>query len=527
MRTVRKTGTGTVRWVVLAALALLLAPAGAGASTTFSWTGHTSADAWSEGGAWEEGTPPTLADGTVDLDFPLSGCEPWPAGCKATDDIAGLSVGKLWLQGRIVRFPSTGGPPAPPPEPRPLSYEVSGTGPIYLQGGIEAAPVEVGSGEGVVSTFATSIAPQLVLSGPNTWTLRGGPELVIAQPLTGDHPLSVEFEGVGLGLPRGAEVGPVTLAGKGRSGGWVSLSEGQSLNAVDGEPVVVEDASLSDVSAVGPLALGPGGVLTVGTPFKGGDTTVRGDLTARAGSSITFWNVGPMPLFGSVAQTLEVTGHATLEGARFLFDEGCPVPGTTYTVIAASGGVAGNLVTADGAPIANGQVLPGEAINCGGASAPPLRIEYMPLEVTATAVAAATTSAPTPESRPSNPNSGVAGYSAVAARKALARDLSLTRAARRIGRLLHEGGESVEVELPTGGTLHVSWTCRHGHRTTVLAAGEVHRGSAGDAQLRVRLTSAGRTLLRRSRVIKGEVLMRFLPAGESPLSLAAPLMLRR
>jgi hypothetical protein len=516
--------------VALAALALslLLAPAGAAAAKTFTWTGHTSADAWSEAGAWEEGTPPTPADGAVDLDFSLSGCEPWPAGCKATDDIAGLSVGKLWLQGRIIRFPSTGGPPVlPPAEPRPLSYEVNGAGPIYLQEGIEAAPVEVGSGEGVESSFGTTIAPQLVLGGPNAWRLRGGPELVIAHALTGDQPLSVELEGAGLGLPGGAEVGPVTLTGNGHSGGWVSLSEGQSLNAADGAPVLVEDADLSDISAVGPLALGPGGVLAVGAPFKGGDTTVRGDLTAHAGSSISFWNVGPMPLFGSVQQTLEVTGHATLEGARLLYDEGCPVPGTTYTVIAASGGVAGSLETAEGAPISNWQVLPGEAINCGGTSAPPLRIEYLPQSVTATALAAGTALLPAVQSPPSSSGSGVAGYSAVAARKALARDIGLASRSRRIGRLLREGGESVEVELPAAGVLHISWTCRHGHRTTALATGEVQRGSAGDARVRIRLTSGGRKLLRRSRVVKGKVLVSFLPVGEAPLSLAAPLTLRR
>jgi hypothetical protein len=552
--TIRAMG-GTCRWAGLACgaaavlLLLMIAASASAGAQTFKWTDGIGSGGpepgngvWSQPSNWSSGTAPS--GGPVNLDFPVEACVAPFYGCPpAEDDVAGLEVGTLAIANRIVRIPSApAGPPAPPPphEPPPATYALKGTQTLRLREGIDVETTSEGEGEGLESAGGTSVAMPLVLTGPNNWVVGrkagGGEELPGAAlnligSLSGEEPLTVLLgAGDSLQIEAPAEVGPIAIEG----GGYMTFgtpSGGGDLNGLDGARVGLHDVSLSGAGTTGPLTV-DGGSLDVGFPGNAGTVTVNGELALTAGTVV--YMEEPSRVTGLPARVL--ARSAALGNATLYIGEGCPAPGTSFTLVEGREGVSGLFRGSDGAPISSGQTLAPSPSGCGpGSPAPPLRIDYSATAVTATALAPPSEPAPSdpapapkpPSPAPPTPSGGVAGFTA-SARAVLARDLAAAGHAARIRRLLRHGGETIAVEAPSAGTFVFTWTTRPRHGAAVaLATGTLHIAAAGRGRLLIKLTRRGRALLAHSSHLRVTVTEAFTAPALPSLVLAGSVTLRR
>jgi hypothetical protein len=373
---------------VLVALAAMLASASgaAAAPVTLTWSGL--GGQWSEKANWAGGEAPGEAVEPVDLDFPLSACNPAPFGCPATtDDLAELTVGTVTLESRVVAFtpkePSQPGEPVHL-EPGPASYFLKGQQPLTLMDGIVVHNIEEGTGQGLAGNGGTTLDMPLELGAANSWSVGPAPGgLDLWGTVTGHYPLTVALAGGGLDFAADTDVGPITISG--HSGVSFGGPEANGdLNGSDGERVVLKGGSLQGGGRVGPLTLEGAGV-EPGFPGSGGKLEVNGNLSLDSASNFVIED-------NPNGKTREVTatGDAQLGSARLTLFEACVEPGATITLLQAQGGVSGQFTDPEGAPIENGEVLEDlTPSGCGaerGEPAPALRIEYGPETVTATAL---------------------------------------------------------------------------------------------------------------------------------------------
>jgi hypothetical protein len=375
---------------VLVALAVTLAsaPGAAAAPVTLTWSGL--GGQWSEKANWEGDEAPGEAAEPVDLAFPLSACQQAPFGCPATtDDLAGLTVGTVTLESRDVAFT-----PKEPPEPGepvhldpgPASYFVKGDEPLTLMEGVVVHNTEEGTGQGLAGSGGTTLDLPLVLAAANSWSVGPAPGgLDLWGTVTGDYPLAVTLgKGDPLEFASDVDVGPITITGP-PDVFFGGPEANRDLNGTDGEPVELKGGSLWGGGRVGPLTIEGGGV-EPGFPGNGGKLEVNGALSLDSASNFTI-EAGPQ----KTPEEVTATGSAQLGSARLAVFEGCVEPGSAFTLVRAQGGVSGEFTGPEGAPIENGQLLEGlSPSGCGpggSEAAPPLRIEYGPETVTATAVA--------------------------------------------------------------------------------------------------------------------------------------------
>ncbi len=505
--------------LALACLGMVAAPA-AGATPLFVWHG-TGPFNWSEGSNWQGGHAPAATAGTVNLEFPLSDCQSAPRACDATtEDLAGLTLGTLTLDGITVRFPAFGSHETPPAEPAPAAYTVAGTKPLKLAGGIDADIAEEGSGAGVEAATVAVAAP-LELTAANVWTVGPGDGgiLQIAGPVTGRHPLDVQLRGANsLELPGEVETGPILVAGRPGSTARLSIGQGSQINATNREPVRLQDVSLYGSGDLGPLTL-DGGELRVGEDAPGGDLHINGGLTLEGSATLA----AVMPAADhDRAYSAIVHGRAELGSATLALTEGCPVAGDSYTLLEAEDGLSGRLTSTAGQTIEDGQTLGGEPGGCGaGAPGDPLRLEYGLHSVTLTALAYPSGSSGPPPAAPSPP-----AYDA-AARAMLAADLRWLGAGRRIRSILAGRGENVALTAPRPGIFSIQWRVRSAGRSVLVAAGRLTLPTGGTGQLRILLTPAGRRVLRRARRLHVTVLQAFASAGLPTDLTQTTLLLRR
>ena len=524
-------GRGTrAAWpAVLAALAAVLvnASVATAAPVTFTWSGLSGS--WSEGTGWKGAAAPSEADGPVDLDFPLSTCQPDPFGCPTTkDDVAGLTVETVTLESRVIAYTSKG--PQEPPQlaPGPVSYLVSGTEPLTLLGGIDVHTTEEGAGQGLAGSGGTTFHLPLVLGAANSWSVGPAPGgLNVWNTVTGHYPLAVALaEGDPLELAGKIDVGPVTITGK--SGVAFGGPEANGdLNGSDGEPVDLKGGSLSAGGRVGPLTL-EGAGLEPGFPGSGGKLEVNGNLSLDSASTLVIEeNPNGKP------REVTVTGQAKLGSAELTLLEACVQPDTRFTLVRAQGGVSGLFSGLGGAPISNGQVLEPSALDgCGpGKPAPPLRVEYGSEAVTATALGLPPGSWQGPQvdavlPPPHNTVVSLEEFTAPA-RALLSRDLAAMRA-HGIGRLLHDRGEWFDLDSPGPGTLVLTWTARGLHGAAVeIAAGTLHLPAPGEERLLIKLTRRGRALLAHASHLRVTAAETFSGPVFPRLVLSSTLTLRR
>ncbi|HTU79047.1 MAG TPA: hypothetical protein VMF09_09840 [Solirubrobacteraceae bacterium] len=538
---------GSIRLLALGVLVvatLLPASDASAAPPTFTFSGEDAHVRWSEGAAWEGETAPSESDGTVDLDFPLSACGRDTLGCPTTtDDLSGLTVGKLTLASRVIRSTPKHPFETPPPEPAPESYSIDGSDSLTLLEGIDVVNTEEGSGEGI-SAGDTIVDVPLVLGAENVWSIgpAAGARLTVWAPVSGDHSLTVELAHAQLELAASTNVGPISIAGPGSV--FFGEPAGGDLNGGDGEPVQVEDVSLYGSGVIGPLSLRDSS-MRIGFPGGGGVVHVNGDATFDAASVVSFENPQPP---GSLPRLL-ASGSVQLGSAMLFLYANCPPPGTTLTLVEAGGGVSGTFTDRAGEPLSNGETIAAEEAGCPpGPSAHPLKIEYNADSVTVTALsppAASTgggqsgesTSSPQQPSSSggsgsgaSNPEGGVAAYIA-SLRSLLARDLAVAELTRSIRKLLRHGGETVALDAPGAGALTVTLTTAgHGThaRAEVLGSGHARLAASGEkVRLRIELTRRGTALLAHTTHLPVELTETFTAPGVSSLALSAKLTLTR
>jgi hypothetical protein len=119
-------------------------------------------------------------------------------------------------------------------------------------------------------------------------------------------------------------------------------------------------------------------------------------------------------------------------------------------------------------------------------------------------------------------------------RAALQRVLAPTGKAGKIGALLKKGGYVVSFRAPSAGRLVIDWYLvppgarpRKGVRPVGVATAAIVFHGASQAKLEIRLTSTGRTLLRRSNVVVLIAKDTFTPTGGLGVTMTRTFKVRR
>jgi hypothetical protein len=339
---VRRRGLLAVLTALCATAALLLLPAVAGASSTFTWNGTRSA--WAEGAAWEGGIAPSGTVGTLTfpsaaLNFPGAACTTSPfTSCPAANNISGLTVGTLEMG---------------------EGYELSGDGITLGAGGLSVSQSSPDNGD--------TVRLPITLGAAQTWNLTGHggvwggfPSLDLTEPLTGTgDALTIAINNGGiLDLEGNNEVGPITITSSGTKTGQSAYENGDvyllsqspdaNLNAADGNTVSLTNTGLdltAETVGLGPLT-STNSDLSIG---NGGEnkTTM---LDARSATFNSTSAITSLINETGVSQLIS-TGPITLGGAWFTLPVSPDVTscstlaqlGKTYTLISTSGTLSGTL----------------------------------------------------------------------------------------------------------------------------------------------------------------------------------------
>ncbi len=230
------------------------------ATTSFTWSGGDASPGWSLANNWVGGTAPTPSDTGDALVFPAV---PSGGDCSGTQSDACYDS-----QVDKAAYPITGitiddG----------VGYRLSGTQTLTLgTGGITADTSS--------SLFdPATITDEVALGTGQTWTVDGGSsgegELALEGVLAGlTEPLTIDLGSVGyLDLTNSSDnVGDVTIAGTDSSktgasayqNGALALDPSGGLNASDGNPIQLTDASIYGNGSLGPVT-STGGELAPGT----------------------------------------------------------------------------------------------------------------------------------------------------------------------------------------------------------------------------------------------------------------------
>jgi hypothetical protein len=370
------------------ALCLLALAASSAAAASFTWSGGAGLSdiGWSKGANWG-GTAPS---GSVEaLTFPVLACP----SCLALseNDLSGLNVNAISIDAG-------------------QTYGIGGS-PIALGAGGLSANASGSSGHGVALNAA------LTLSESQTWSLSGpgsgsthGAAVGIGEGVTGgSHTLAIKMANQALLIFHAdSELGAVSITGTDPSNsgtasfanGGVALGlpfGGQTsalINATDGNPVSLTDASLSSQGGtVGPLTT-TGGRIDVGSQTAAGTLTVNGGVTLDPASFIAFYITGPGQIVGSDYSQLRASGTVNLKNAAFLLIANAQgncltlTPGDQYTLVSTTGSLVGTFAAA------NGQTVPIGVPSLSCPTSVMAQINYTANAVTATIVAASAAKAP-------------------------------------------------------------------------------------------------------------------------------------
>ncbi len=110
-------------------------------------------------------------------------------------------------------------------------------------------------------------------------------------------------------------------------------------------------------------------------------------------------------------------------------------------------------------------------------------------------------------------------------RTEVASALQVSTAAANVYTVLRNGGYSTTFNAPAAGTLALTWQARvHGRLVTVASGGNVAR-QVGPRRVPIRLTAAGRSLLRRSTRLTLAATADFVPSGQRAVVVSRPVRL--
>ena len=448
---------------------------------------------------------------TLTLPATSPSCAGW--ACSYTvDDISSLNVGTLEIDSSADY----------------LVAPMSAANSIELLRGLD-----FGTGSTPTSDrLLTSMVVPLTLGAAQTWNLSGvagTPTQLTLGAVTGAlHPLTLELSGgVTLEAPE-LDTGRLTISGP----GTVSLA-GQMTAPANGIALappplmsargvgIANGASLmftSPGAVSGPISVARGSYSTLEVGHGAapdGTVAVKGPVTLRAASTLELWIDQPAatstarPQPSSDNSQLRALGTLALNNASLDLSQGysdtqvsCAnlAGGQTYTLISAAKLVG----TFSG--IANGQVIPLGA--CNPLAAGPsydVVISY------------------NTSTRPETVTATVVGAAQIRAEVASALLVNATQA--YVTTVLRGGGYSTSFNAPAAGTLTLAWTMRvHGHLVTAATASKVV-GRVGPRRVSIKLTAAGRRLLRRSRRLKLTATGEFTPSGQGTVTVTRPLRL--
>ncbi len=129
---------------------------------------------------------------------------------------------------------------------------------------------------------------------------------------------------------------------------------------------------------------------------------------------------------------------------------------------------------------------------------------------------------------------GIAGVTIAKIAAVLRHELTPKRASARRASVLRSDGYTLIVSAPERGTEVMSWYVvphgsKHARRKAkpvLVASGRVAFAAAGKKKLKLRLTSAGRSLLKRSRSLRLTATATFTPHGRTPVTVTTTFVLR-
>jgi hypothetical protein len=558
-------------------VALLLLPATAGATTSFTWEGEgPSGSQWSNAANWG-GTAPSGKVGT--LTFPWltnTACtsEPETGTCyTSANNVAGLEATELAVDDGANYFINLG------------AGLGAGEGLTLGAGGIRAYTSAHDDGLG----GATIADATITLAAPQTWTVVGSSGF---EALFLDHvevPGSsdavginlVEFGFLSLNDGTDIEAGEVSLSGAGQ----VYLEHGTSLDAADHSEVNVDSGTLltaADASA-GPVDV-PGGTLEVGQPGNPGTLGVEGNATfSGAGTYRTDLNKAGTAA-GSDYSQMVVTGNVGLGEATLSLEDGYTSeeagcnelnPGDVDTLITATGSISGTFKG-----VSNGETI---SLSCGAVGVPPtVEIHYGEHQVTATvktpgsskAISKAEEEAAKKKAEEETTSAKRRGEEeAAAARKkaeeaatakkkseeeaatkrkaeeaaaaskrveeaqtaALISGLTPSGKAAKIAALLKSGVFSVPFKAVEAGKAVIDWyevpagakLAKSKAKPVLVASGQMTFATPGSAKVKVKLTAAGKLLLKHAKQLKLTAKGVFTPTGKGAITASRTFTIKR
>jgi hypothetical protein len=509
-----------------AVAALAFAPS-AQATTTYTpytWTGadtsgglnSSPAPRWSVADNWSPAAEPS---GNVDLTFPdlsSSGCDanPSSAACYGTpslplvDDAGPLTVGEISFPDGVVYNV------APLDNSDTITLDGDSTGPKGL-------PVGLSTSEPASTNAFPQFNVPIVLGGAQEWDIASG--LYDYQVTGSSAALTLDLSTAGAYLLVGElATGPVTVDGSGelelyadaKSGGPYLPSSGVTLNDASTLNVAARNATSGPIDASN--TTGALDITNAATPESTLD--VSGGVTLGSTSTIGFEIDGNA---ASDASSLTATGTVSLAGAPIALsqsdDQGnCDslTPGTSFTLLSA-GTLTGPL-TVNGQSITAGQSAAEPITNeCGGTTANALISYGTNNTITATiqgspANSGQTPAAPTPTPGTTTTTTTTSTTITPTVPSVIQIHSALNALAHPSGRkaidaLLKSGSFKTSFHAPSAGVLSIVWTTtvtvgtgKHKkHKTITIATATAHANGPGTLKETVRLTAAGRALLKK------------------------------
>jgi hypothetical protein len=567
-RTGRQARTWICSLLVVASACWLLPVANASAATNFTWSGAAppGTSNWSNGLNWS-GTAPSGTVGTLTfpaLTSPSPACTalPWTGTCYTSiNDVSSLEVTeKLIIE--------TGVP-----------YNITGEG-ITLFGGITASSVHV------CEFCGASIGVPITLGASQAWSITGGKgqSLGIGSVTGSTDSLTVNFAGSqpSLGFNSSVEVGPFAATGHG------VIGMGASLNGTDLKSVSLSGGAglvtPGGFSMIGPLTANEAN-LTVGSGFVGGGfgpetiLEVKGGIT-QASTSFMFFidHSGTTP--GTDYSQLTTSGAVNLAGAHLslglggeepreeTFPPPCGrlTPGDVDTLLTTTGSLTGTF-----AGIPNGTVIPftpESPCEKAGEEWRTVKINYSANAVTATVQESAEDKKPHEEevAAKKHQEEEVAAKKhqeeeaaakkhqeeEAAAKKhqeeeaaaasirsgqiqELLAGLTPSGRAAKIAALLKSGGFVVTFKALEPGNAVIDWyrvppgakLAKTKAKPILVAAGQMTFSAARTAKINVKLTAAGKRLLKHAKSVKLTAKGTFTPTGKAPITTTKVFVLKR